>query len=330
MSVSPELTVAVCTCNPVHEVLTECMAAISLACKEEAPIEILLIDNDSNKLIDPSVFENIADARLIHEPRRGLIFARARAILESSCDTICFIDDDNIIDPGFIAEVIRVAREEPDLAVWAGRARGRFGRRPGTVVRHYLPRYAVRDHGDFPLTGRGDVQGPWSPIGAGMAVRKPVALAYVDVVKGLETDGLGHSGDRVGAGEDTLFALIAARMGLDVGYRPGMSLEHVIPAARLEIRYLASLLQAQGRSEAILSRFSNRSFDVVPCGVVPFHMAARFLLRLASPGWPEAIGHLFWDWGWFSTRCRQPAVWESFLKSGLDKLEGSTSSSART
>lgn len=323
MSVSPELTIAVCTYNPVHEILTECLAAISLAHKEEAPIEILLIDNASSTPIDRSLIEKMANARLVHEPRSGLIFARQRAILESSCEVICFIDDDNIIDRGFIAEVVRIKREEPKLAVWAGRARGRFERSPGKVVRHYLARYAVRDHGNFSITGRGDVQGPWSPIGAGMAVRRPVALAYVDIVKNLQSVGLGHSGSKVGAGEDTLFALIAARMGFQVGYRPAMGLEHVIPASRLKFRYLVALLQAQGRSEAILSRLSNGNDDIVPEDVPLFHMVARFVLRLRSPGWPEALGHIFWDLGWFCTRSKLPAVWEEVLRSGLNKLESS-------
>lgn len=321
MSAEPELTIAVCSHNPDRVLLSECLTAIAVS-RGGIKAEVVVVDNASEpRLSAEDVLAAGPDRlRLVREPRQGLIFARARAIREAGCDVICFVDDDNVIDPDFIVETARIAREEPSLGVWAGRARGRFGRLPGPLARHYISRYAVRDHGAEPITGPGDAHGPWSPIGAGMAVRKPIAVAYATLAEGLREAGLGHAGGRVGAGEDTLFALIAARLGYQVGYRPGMALEHVIPAPRFTMRYLSSLLRAQGRSEAILARLSGEGpGPVARWSVVP-RLCARFALRLRSPGWREAAGHLFWDLGWFDARIASAEPEEAALKSGLERI----------
>lgn len=297
----PVLSVILCTYNPNRAVLDEAIA--SIARQQDAPaFEFILVDNNSSPALDAARLAPLPAAarpRLVIEPRQGLSFARSRGIAEAGAGLLCFIDDDNVLDPGYLASAARIGAEHPELGAFAGRAIGRFGRAPSWLHRRHIARYAVRDHGPEPIHGSGARWGPWEPIGAGLVVRSDIAGHFRAMVEASEdAAGLGRTGRSLASGEDSLISRIADRLGYEVGYRPELSLEHIIAPGRLSLRYLLGLVEAQARSQVVLDRICARSAPPPPPRWrQPDLLARRFVSRIRTPGLDEAITHIWWDRG---------------------------------
>lgn len=106
------ITLAICTYNR-SELLARCIESISLQTENEKNIEVLVIDNASsiseqqnNKKISDSAFF----VRYIYEKKPGLSRARNRALKESKCNYLGFLDDDSIPGPGFINRACQLSQ----------------------------------------------------------------------------------------------------------------------------------------------------------------------------------------------------------------------------
>ncbi|KAB2309195.1 glycosyltransferase [Betaproteobacteria bacterium SCN2] len=110
--------IAVCTAQrPI--MLRACLA--SLATQHVAPgwkAEIIVIDNEQVPRVAGIVEEFSRNCPLpvtyVHEPRRGIPFARNRAIetsLERNAEWIAFIDDDEVADADWLGAYLKVATE---------------------------------------------------------------------------------------------------------------------------------------------------------------------------------------------------------------------------
>jgi glycosyltransferase involved in cell wall biosynthesis len=95
----PTVTVAVCTLNRPEELAA---ALLSLSRQEYPPDEILVVDNGCQNEVQRRVADILPGARYIPERRRGLNFARNRAIYEATGDVIAFMDDDAEAEPFWV------------------------------------------------------------------------------------------------------------------------------------------------------------------------------------------------------------------------------------
>jgi hypothetical protein len=130
--------------------------------------------------------------------------------------------------------------------------------------------------------------GPWIPAGSAMAVRREIALHYADVVRGdpfrLDLDRKGQG--IAGAGDTDL-----AYTAMDLGWASGTALDlrftHLIPAHRLEPRYMERLLYSTNYYSAkiLLHRGWKKP---VPAGRPTWRnrLAETLNLRARKP-WPE-------------------------------------------
>ena len=186
--------------------------------------DVLVVDNDPDagaaSLVGEVSVSATAAIRYVHEPKRGIAAARNRALDESPhADLLCFIDDDErpapqwlrtLVDahekyqPGAIlGPVVSTYSEEPPEWTLAGRFWDRRRLPTGTVV-------TVGDTGNILL----DLH----------AVR----------AAGVRFDErLGASG-----GEDNLFTMQLRRAGYDLVWCDEAVAYDVIPAERLQPRWL--------------------------------------------------------------------------------------------
>lgn len=82
-----------------------------------AEVEVVIVDNDpcasARPVVDRARDEFPWPLRYEVEPRRGIPFARNRAVavaLASGADHVAFIDDDEMPEPGWLDELLRVQR----------------------------------------------------------------------------------------------------------------------------------------------------------------------------------------------------------------------------
>ena len=126
------------------------------------------------------------NVRLIVEPALGKTNAVLRGIAESAGKVIVLVDDDNVVAPDYLEQVVTIAAEWPRLGTWGGSIRADYevAPPPGWLKNYesYLSvREVVRDCWfslDVP-----DVYG-LIPYGAGLCVRREVAAEYYREVSG--------------------------------------------------------------------------------------------------------------------------------------------------
>lgn len=109
------VTIAICTCNRPAD-LRVCLQAIGRL--DPGPGEVLIIDNSAG---DPATKAAALEfgARYIVEPAPGLSRARNRALVESNCEFIAFIDDDAIPDAQWLSHLIEPFAD-PKIAAVTG------------------------------------------------------------------------------------------------------------------------------------------------------------------------------------------------------------------
>jgi glycosyltransferase involved in cell wall biosynthesis len=96
------VSVAVCTRERPRD-LARCLAA--LAKMNDAPHEIVVIDNAPLSDATRQVVASFPGARYCCEPRRGLSAARNTALAQANGDVVAFVDDDAVVHPDWLARI---------------------------------------------------------------------------------------------------------------------------------------------------------------------------------------------------------------------------------
>ncbi|MGH8984324.1 MAG: glycosyltransferase family 2 protein [Acidimicrobiia bacterium] len=122
-SVATTLTVAVCTRDRVENLAAclESLLKIRRAGRRDLPeIEILVVDNAPSGRESRHLVESLTDVRYVREPAAGLDFARNRAIAEARGEFLAFVDDDVVLDGGWLEGFGEALAENPDAAAVTG------------------------------------------------------------------------------------------------------------------------------------------------------------------------------------------------------------------
>jgi len=248
------LTVSVVVCTRDRPgMVVRCLR--SLQDLEEAPEEILVVDNAPRKGDVRRLVERMPGIQYVPEPRPGLSVARNTGVLASRCDIVAFTDDDVVVHPDWIAR-LRQGFRDPGVMVVTGlvlpadletESRVLFEYSFGGLHRGYHP--LTYDSGYFEeMKSRGV---PVWAVGAGacMAVKRE---AFDRI--GLFDERLGSGA--AGCGEDSeLWYRILASGGL-CRYEPGAVVFHF---HRADMKGLKDQMYQymRGHVAALLVQFEN-------------------------------------------------------------------------
>ena len=237
----------------------ELVAALESVVRQTAPAdawECVVVNNNSQ---DDTAARFAAFAarfpelnlRLVTETRQGLSYARNRGIAETAGEYIAVIDDDERINPGFIAAYIDFFDRHPEAVSAGGRIIPEYpGGRPAWMSRYTeKPVANPIDLGDrvrpFP---RGRIPG-----GGNMALRRSAVERY-----GAFDPTLGRSGvSLVGGEESDLFERLA-RAGEQCWYVPDAVMWHIIPDRKLTEEYCRRLSRNVGVSQRMRAQRNGR------------------------------------------------------------------------
>jgi glycosyltransferase involved in cell wall biosynthesis len=239
-----QLTVAIPTYNRA-DFLRQTLAGIAAQDFPRDQFEVLVIDNNSTDHTRAVVaeFANGSPApRYLLETQQGLDYGRNRAIAEARGAIVVFGDDDILVRPDWLAQMMA-----PLLADAATRRIGALGGEVIPVFPDGLPDWVREWHA--PLAFRADT-GPLaarhSPMGANLAFPK-----WVFERLGNFHTALDRAAGNYFSGGDSEMVRRVREAGLEVWFAPAAAVRHQMPASRTTFRYARRHAFDSARSRVI-------------------------------------------------------------------------------
>jgi GT2 family glycosyltransferase len=272
----PLISVVICTYNRAA-FLQKTVA--TLLPQLTGDTELLLVDNASTDST-PSFLAGLAGQprKICREEKIGLSQARNTALAGARGEYVIFLDDDALVQPGWLAGYHRFFSHLPN---------GRVGGAGGAVEPEFEippPAWVWQGTGCVPEPGQDRPCAPGdNPWGCNFAVRRAAAIAV-----GGFNSALGHHGNVPGAYEEVELLDRLRRAGYEVWWVANVGVRHFIEAKRLRLAAQLSAAFRMGGCRAI------RRLDALPGArqrtiftagrvlIAPFHCLANVLLAALS------------------------------------------------
>lgn len=296
-----EITVVIPTHNPHPGRLRRTLAGLRAQSLPADQWETVLVDNASAPAVDVGPLRETAPAslRVVREPQLGLTAARRRGFAEARAPLCVLVDDDNVLAPDYLAEVVRLFAAHPRVGALGGKSLPEFEAEPPAWAREFFPLLALRDLGDKHCISEGlrppgavgnQYPAEAAPIGAGMAIRREAAAQWLA--------GSGNSpltdrrGGELTSGGDNDIVFTVLKHGWAVGYFPELALTHLIPASRLTADYLARLNHGIQKSwPRVLAKYDACPWPPIARRTVPLRqLKAWFTCR----AWTSPAARIRW------------------------------------
>jgi glycosyltransferase involved in cell wall biosynthesis len=252
--VTPELSVIICAHDPRPNYLARTLEALRAQTLGKEHWELLLVDNGSAQPLAKTVDLSWHPlGRHVAESELGLSSARRRGMAEALAELMVFVDDDNILDPDYLAQALRIRRDWPQLGTFgSGATIPEFELEPKPHLRELVPNLALRDE---PAARWSNVFpcGEATPWGAGLCITRRAAEAYIHDERHASLSISDRRGKSLLSGGDVEMSFAACDAGLGMGVFPQLKLTHLIPKERVSEAYLVRLFEGILTSNYMLS-----------------------------------------------------------------------------
>ena len=246
-------SVIICAHNPRSDYFARVLASLRSQTFPHNKWELLIIDNASKvPLVSDWHISWHPMVRHVVENEIGIAAARRRGIREARTDLIVFVDDDNVLDKTYLTQAIGIGRDWPLLGAWgSGSIRADFEVKPSESLTEFLPYLALRETASPQWSNvASSVQAmPW---GAGLCVRKAVAVAYCQSCERSSIQITGRTGSSTLSGEDKEIAFVCCTHGSGFGIFPDLKITHLIPRHRVSEDYIVRLVEGAKLSNLLL------------------------------------------------------------------------------
>lgn len=212
-------------------------------------VEAIVVNNLSTDRTDEVVNGWLARSkvplRLVHEQNIGLNNARNRAIREARFDLLAFLDDDVLVDPGWLVGLLR-SFDESGAGMIGGRVRLWWEevQRPGWMIPELEDHLSALDLGEE-LKPMAEAR----VVGANFALTR---AAFNDA--GEFRPDLDRKGKSLLSGGETDFILRAMARGHRLFYSPWPSLRHWVPAHRAQLPHLLKIIEGKSVTNILMRK----------------------------------------------------------------------------
>jgi GT2 family glycosyltransferase len=242
------IDVVICTYNRASH-LNEVLTVLS-AQRVDADVawSVLVVDNASTDGTADVVKAHCArqllpGLRRVVENEQGLTPARRRGVRETGAPWVAFVDDDNLLEPGWLQAVAQATRTHPQAGAIGGRVVLDWERPPPDFIRNFGFCFAEQEPGDSACEMGG-------LVGAGMVLRREALVESGWFERPLLMD---RTGKRLVSGGDVEIAQRIRSAGYHLRFTPQAVLRHRIPSSRATLRYLLRMSYGLGQCEALVS-----------------------------------------------------------------------------
>lgn len=241
-----EIDVVICTFNRASS-----LDAVlkNLARQESGHVgwRVLVVDNASTDHTASTVETHgrkglLPGLRRVVETVRGLTAARLRGVQETTAPWIAFVDDDNLLAPGWLEAVGRAIEAHPDAGGIGGKVVLDWEEAPPSYLKEFGFCFAEQDHGNADCLVD-------SLAGAGMVLRRSALVECGWFDRPLIADRVGK---KLISGGDVEIAQRVRAAGYGLWFTPDAELMHRIPLHRMSRRYLFRINRELGASSALI------------------------------------------------------------------------------
>lgn len=292
-----DFTVIICTYNRARN-LPQCLGRLE---KQQGVAdlawEVLIVDNNSSDNTRATVEGLAANApiriRYAFEPQQGLNYARNHGVEASDGKYFCFVDDDILVRPDWLAALHR-ALEENDADAVGGRIHLDPGLElPSWITPEVWGFLGYQDYGEAPFRMDGRSKYPY---GGNMAFNRRVVARIGLFNPKLGRKGQGRRRGELFKGAETdYFHRLAAGGDARIFYAPGAIVYHQVLPHQLEQKYLLTIHFNAGYQKAFYDggNYRRRLFGV-PLFLYPqcARAAGRYLAQLVTRGPARAFRQL--------------------------------------
>ena len=243
----PKISVCLATYNPRQDYLERALEGVRKQTLSQDQWEFLLIDNNSHPPLEGRVsLIGLPRARIVVEPLQGLSHGRRRGFQEAQGELIVNLDDDAVLDPGYLQTCLRLAIQYPFIGVFGSQMTAEFEEAPIWPKEEY---YAAERTVQEDIWSNDWEHIPSTPWGAGSVVTKRVAEAYTKkMLNDLRWSGLGRTADKLLSCEDIEIAMTACDLGLGKGVFRDLRFKHLIPKSKMTEEFLCKNAYGNGYS----------------------------------------------------------------------------------
>jgi glucosyl-dolichyl phosphate glucuronosyltransferase len=236
------IDIVICTYNNAA-MLDRVLQRLVAQDASEIPWSVLVVENnctdDTHHVIDQYLAAgDIPGLRAVTETTQGLTPARLRGVRETTAPWIAFVDDDCLLDRGWIRAATDFAIRHSDAAAFGGRVVPDWGVSPTPFLVRYNWCYAAQDYESGPRQVE-------FLVGAGVVINRSALIETGWTLKQHLDDRIGR---RLISGGDVEIALRLLGTGRPLWFAPDCVIHHAIPRHRTTIRYLAAMNRRLGAS----------------------------------------------------------------------------------
>jgi GT2 family glycosyltransferase len=247
------VSVVICTHNPRPAYLERVLGGLRRQTLPHDRWELLVVDNLSRDPLAPGWdLSWHPHARHLREKELGVALARQCGMRSAAADLLVFVDDDNVLDPDYLREALKIGREWPELGVWGGSIMPEFEVEPAPHLREYLACLALREI-NAPRWSNVSTCAEAEPWGAGLCVRAGVADAYCRQYPSSAVRLVDRTGRDLLSGGDTEITYVACSLGLGMGIFPNLRVTHLIRAERVAEAYLLRVMEGLTASAHLIA-----------------------------------------------------------------------------
>jgi len=254
-----EISLVICTYNR-DKYLPEALESIRHQTLPANQFQLIIVDNNSTDNT-AAIAENFINAnpglnvKYAFEGNKGLSFARNRGIQEAESNIISYVDDDALLSPGFLSEMLHFFHTHPQAAGAGGRVIPKYedGIEPKWMNK-YLNGFIGRV--DFGEEIRKFDKAMKYPAGCNMTYKKDVLL---------KAGGFNNS--LTFRSDDKYIAYKVKEHADEIYYVPKASVRHYIDRHRLELSNFRKLFLKTGNEEKVRIKTEHGTFKLFKKGM---------------------------------------------------------------